>query len=68
VAATGTATRTASPATRSPRQLFAEYLTARGADDPAVAALFDEIYDECVTPAAAAAPAAGSPATSRAKR
>jgi exonuclease SbcD len=31
---------------RSPRELFAEYLAARGAEDPAVAALFNEIYDE----------------------
>jgi len=39
-------TRSASTEARSPRELFAEYLTARGADDPAVSALFNEIYDE----------------------
>ncbi|CAM3170246.1 exonuclease SbcCD subunit D [Stackebrandtia soli] len=34
---------------RTPRQLFAEYLDERGHDDPAVAALFDELYDNVHT-------------------
>jgi exonuclease SbcD len=45
------AVRAPSSAARSPRELFAEYLTVRGVDDPAVAALFNELYDECLTPA-----------------
>lgn len=49
---TATPTRAADATARSPRELFAEYLAAKGADDPAVAALFNELYDECVTPAA----------------
>jgi exonuclease SbcD len=40
---------------RSPRELFVEYLTARGVDDPAVGALFNEIYEELVTPGASPA-------------
>jgi DNA repair protein SbcD/Mre11 len=36
-------------AARSPRELFAEYLGARGGHDEAVSALFNEIYDEVVT-------------------
>jgi exonuclease SbcD len=48
--ATKTATRAPSATARSPRELFAEYLAARGVDDPAVAALFNELYEECVTP------------------
>jgi exonuclease SbcD len=38
-----------SSAARSPRELFAEYLAARGGADEAVGALFNEIYDEVVT-------------------
>ena len=34
---------------RSPRELFADYLLHSGVSDPAVAALFNEIYDEVVT-------------------
>ena len=49
-ATTTTATRAPNATARSPRELFAEYLTARGVDDPAVAALFNELYEECVTP------------------
>ena len=41
--------RAPSTAARSPRELFAEYLSARGVDDPAVAGLFNEIYEEVVT-------------------
>jgi exonuclease SbcD len=47
------AVRATGASVRSPRELFADYLTARGADDPAVAALFDELYEECVTPSGA---------------
>jgi exonuclease SbcD len=49
-ATTRASTRAPSTTTRSPRELFAEYLAARGVDDPAVAALFNELYEECVTP------------------
>jgi exonuclease SbcD len=35
---------------RSPGELFAEYLAVRGVQDPAVTALFQDIYEECVTP------------------
>jgi exonuclease SbcD len=44
-----TPSRPASTAARSPRELFADYLTARGADDPAVAGLFNELYEEVVS-------------------
>lgn len=43
------AARTTSAATRTPRELFADYLTARGVEDPAVAALFHELYEEVVS-------------------
>jgi exonuclease SbcD len=49
-ATTTTTTRAPSTTARSPRELFAEYLSVRGVDDPAVAALFNELYEECVTP------------------
>lgn len=55
VAATATPARATNAAVRSPRELFAEYLAAKGVEDPAVAALFNELYDECVTPAMATA-------------
>jgi exonuclease SbcD len=35
---------------RSPRELFSEYLKQRGADDPRVRALFDELLDEVHAP------------------
>lgn len=41
--------RPARRAGRTPAELFAEYLTARGHDDPAVRALFEELYDEVST-------------------
>jgi exonuclease SbcD len=56
-ASTPTAARTPNATARSPRELFAEYLVARGVDDPAVAALFNELYEECVTPGALGATA-----------
>jgi exonuclease SbcD len=57
-------TRAPSATARSPRELFAEYLSAKGADDPAVGALFNELYDECVTPG----PPQSEARTGRAKR
>jgi exonuclease SbcD len=39
----------ATAAARSPRELFGDYLVHSGVDDPAVAALFNEIYDEVIT-------------------
>ena len=44
-----TATRTTGGAARSARELFGDYLSARGVDDPAVAALFNELYEEVVS-------------------
>ncbi len=41
--------RPANAAARSPRELFAEYLAARGSGDEAVGELFNELYDEVVT-------------------
>ena len=41
--------RPANAAARSPRELFAEYLAARGSADEAVGELFNELYDEVVT-------------------
>jgi exonuclease SbcD len=35
---------------RSPRELFAEYLKERGADDPRVLSLFDELLDQVHAP------------------
>ena len=49
VPTTTAATRAASSTARSPRDLFAEYLTARGVEDPAVGALFNEVYEEVIT-------------------
>jgi exonuclease SbcD len=54
------AARPAEATARSPRELFGEYLTARGVDDPAVGALFNELYEELVTPGASSASAARS--------
>jgi exonuclease SbcD len=42
--------RAANATARSPIQLFGEYLAARGVEDPAVAALFNAIYDDVVLP------------------
>jgi DNA repair protein SbcD/Mre11 len=36
-------------ASRSPRELFAEYLTAKGVADEAVGGLFNELYEDVVT-------------------
>jgi DNA repair protein SbcD/Mre11 len=36
-------------ASRSPRELFAEYLTAKGVADEAVGELFNELYEEVLT-------------------
>jgi len=44
-----TATRTTGATARSARELFGDYLSARGVDDPAVAALFNELYEEVVS-------------------
>jgi exonuclease SbcD len=41
--------RPGNAAARSPRELFAEYLAARGSEDEAVGELFNELYDEVVT-------------------
>jgi exonuclease SbcD len=41
--------RTDGATVRPPRELFADYLSHSGVEDPAVAALFDEIYDEVMT-------------------
>lgn len=46
VPAPGTATRTAQRAGRSPRELFADYLSSRGHDDDGVQELFDELLEE----------------------
>jgi exonuclease SbcD len=40
------ATRRASSADRSPRELFRDYLAATGRHDDQVATLFDRLYDE----------------------
>jgi exonuclease SbcD len=44
------ATRPATYTGRSPRELFAEYLTAKGVADDAVGALFDRLYEEVTSP------------------
>jgi exonuclease SbcD len=36
---------------RSPHELFAEYLTTEGIDDPRVVRLFDRLYDDAVAEA-----------------
>jgi exonuclease SbcD len=41
--------RTAGSTARSPRELFGEYLATKGIDDPAVGALFNDLYDEVVS-------------------
>ncbi|MGA8115572.1 MAG: exonuclease SbcCD subunit D C-terminal domain-containing protein, partial [Actinocatenispora sp.] len=46
LAADGTGTPRASRAGQSPRQLFADYLTESGHEDPAVAELFDRLHEE----------------------
>lgn len=46
----GSGGRAAARAGRSPGELFAEYLTARGHDDPQVQALFETLYDEVTVP------------------
>lgn len=38
---------------RPPRELFAEYLAERGADDPRILALFDQLWEEVHAPDAA---------------
>jgi exonuclease SbcD len=48
-----TAERASSPdvdrrSDRSPRELFDAYLTNEGVDEPALLALFDELYEEAV--------------------
>src|SRR5690606_188177 len=35
---------------RAPRELFADYLTERGIDDPRLPPLFDELHDAAVSP------------------
>jgi len=44
-----TSARATNATARSPRELFADYLTARGADDPAVTALFNELVEEAIS-------------------